>query len=109
LQPLSASLSVLGLIKQLDTTATPRRIRELLWRRELNVDLAERLLQAWHMLHELRLKREREVQPDWSDTSPLYLKIEDLDAGEQEALRESLEAISHVQRYIGLNFSGLGE
>jgi len=109
LQPLSASLSALGLLKRLETMATPRRVRELLWRRELNVDMAERLLQAWHMLNELRLTRERELHPDWSNEAPLYLDIEPMTVTEQEALRESLEAVGNIQRHVGLNFSGVGE
>jgi hypothetical protein len=109
MQPLSASLSALALLKRLETTATPARVRELLWRRELNVDMAERLLQAWHTLHELGLIREREVQPAWANGAPLHLDIEQLSVAEQEILRESLEAIGNIQRHIGLNFSGQGE
>jgi len=109
LKPLSASVAALGLLKHLDSAATPRRIRELLWRRDLNVDMAERLLQAWHTIHELRLTREREVLPDWSDASPLHLDIEQMDVPGQEALRESLEAVGTIQRHVGLNFSGAGE
>lgn len=109
LQPLSASLSALALLKRLETMATPPRVRELLWRRELNVDMAERLLQAWHTLHELSLSREREVQTDWANGAPLHLDIEQMDVVEQESLRESLEAVGNIQRHIGLNFSGMGE
>jgi hypothetical protein len=109
LQPLSASVSALGLLKRLDTMSTPRRVRELLWRRELNVDMSERLLQAWHTIHELRLIREREAQPDWSNAAPLHLDIEEMSVAEQEALRESLEAVGNIQRHVGLNFSGVGE
>lgn len=109
LQPLSASISALSLLKRLETMATPRRVRELLWLRELNVDMAERLLQAWHTLHELCLIREREVQPDWRNAAPLYLDIEEMNVSEQETLRESLEAIGNIQRHVGLNFSGAGE
>lgn len=109
LQPLSASVSALGLLKRLETMTTPRRVRELLWRRELNVDMAERLLQAWHMLNELRLVREREVHPEWPNRAPLYLDIEQMTVTEQEALRESLEAVGNIQRHIGLTFSGVGE
>jgi len=108
LQPLSASVSALGLLKQIGTTATPQRVRELLWRRDLNVDMAERLLQAWHMLHELRLTRESDAQPDWANGAPHYLNIEQMDTAEQEALRESLEAVGNIQRHVGLNFSGAG-
>jgi len=107
-QPLSASLSAVGLLKHLETVTTPKRIRELLWRRELNVDMAERLLQAWHTLHELRLIRESEVQPDWPNAAPHYLNIEQMNAAEQDALRESLEAVGNIQRHVGLNFSGAG-
>jgi signal-transduction protein with cAMP-binding, CBS, and nucleotidyltransferase domain len=106
LQPLAASVSALALLKRLDTMATPMRIRELLWRRELNVDMAERLLQAWHMLNELHLNREREVQPDWPNAAPLHLDIDQMNAAEQEALRESLEAVGNIQRHVGINFSG---
>jgi signal-transduction protein with cAMP-binding, CBS, and nucleotidyltransferase domain len=109
LQPLSASISALALLKRLETMETPRRIRELLWRRDLNVDMAERLLQAWHTLHELRLVRERQAQADWTDRAPLHLDIEELDLAGQDALRESLEAIGNIQRHVGLNFSGMGE
>jgi signal-transduction protein with cAMP-binding, CBS, and nucleotidyltransferase domain len=109
LQPLSASVSALGLVKQLEAMSTPARVRELLWRRELNVDMAERLLQAWHMLHELRLVREREVQPEWPNRAPLHVDIEQMDAVDQEALRESLEAVGNIQRHVGLTFSGVGE
>jgi signal-transduction protein with cAMP-binding, CBS, and nucleotidyltransferase domain len=109
LQPLSASISALSLLKRLETTATPRRIRELVWRRDLNVDLAERLLQAWHLLHELCLSREQEVQPDWANAAPLHLDIDQMNVTEQEALREALDAIGTIQRHVGLNFSGSGE
>jgi signal-transduction protein with cAMP-binding, CBS, and nucleotidyltransferase domain len=108
LQPLSASVSALSLLKRLETAATPQRIRELLWRRELNVDMAERLLQAWHTFQELRLIRERAVHPEWPNAAPLYLNIEQLNVAEQEALRESLEAVGNIQRHVGLNFSGPG-
>jgi signal-transduction protein with cAMP-binding, CBS, and nucleotidyltransferase domain len=109
LQPLSASVSAMALLKRLETTASPCRIRELLWRRDLNVDMAEHLLQAWHTLHELRLLREQEVQPDWLNNAPLYLDVDEMSVDEQESLRESLEAVGTIQRHIGINFSSMGE
>jgi signal-transduction protein with cAMP-binding, CBS, and nucleotidyltransferase domain len=108
LLPLLLSVSALGLLKRLETASFPERVREILWRRELNVDMAERLLQAWHTFHVLRLLREREVQPDWSNAAPLYLDIEQMNVSEQEALRESLEAVGTIQRHLNLNFSGSG-
>ena len=107
LQPLSASVCVLALLKGLATHTTPQRIREILWRRELNVDMAERLLQAWHHLHELRLIRESQVQPDWSSESTLYLNVAELPENEQNHLRESLDSVGAIQRHVGLTFSGI--
>jgi hypothetical protein len=108
LKPLTASLTALGLLKHLETMATPRRVRELLWRRELDVDMAERLLQAWHTLNEFRLIRERDVHPDWTNGAPLHLKIDQMSASEQAALRESLETVGTIQRHVSINFSGVG-
>jgi signal-transduction protein with cAMP-binding, CBS, and nucleotidyltransferase domain len=108
-QPLSAAISVLALIKKLEPSSSPQRIREILWRREMNVDMAERLLLAWHALHEMRLTRESDMQADWSDKSPLYLKVEEMSDSEQNLLRESLDAVGAIQRHIGLTFSGMGE
>jgi signal-transduction protein with cAMP-binding, CBS, and nucleotidyltransferase domain len=109
LQPLSAAISVLAQLKSLETPTTPQRIREILWRRDLNVDMAERLLQAWHTLHELRLFRERDEQPDWSNRSSRYLNVEEMPDSEQNSLRESLETVGTIQRHIGQIFSGMEE
>jgi signal-transduction protein with cAMP-binding, CBS, and nucleotidyltransferase domain len=109
LQPLSAAVCVLALLKNLETPTTPQRIREILWRREMNVDMAERLLQAWHTLHEVRLSGERDLQPDWSNKAPLYLNIEEMPDSEQNSLRESLETVGAIQRHVGQTFSGMEE
>jgi signal-transduction protein with cAMP-binding, CBS, and nucleotidyltransferase domain len=71
--------------------------------------MAERLLLAWHALHEMRLTRESDMQADWSDKSPLYLNVEVMSDSEQNLLRESLDAVGAIQRHIGLTFSGMGE
>jgi signal-transduction protein with cAMP-binding, CBS, and nucleotidyltransferase domain len=107
LQPLAAVIGVLAVLKGLETPTTPQRIREILWRRELNVDMAERLLQAWHTLHELRLARERDVHPVWSNEAPLHLNVEEMPESEQTRLRESLEAVGAIQRHVGQTFSGM--
>ena len=107
LQPLSAAICALALLKDLETPSTPQRIREILWRRELNVDMAERLLQAWHALHELRLTLERDVQPDWSSEAPLHLNVAEMQDSEQDLLREALETVGAIQRHVGLTFSDM--
>ena len=105
LQPLSAAVSLLSLLKDLEASSTPQRIREVLWRRELNVDMAERLLLAWHTLHELRLTREGAVHPDWSNDAPLHLNVEEMSDSDQNLLRESLETVGALQRHLGLTFN----
>ena len=107
LQPLSAALCALSLLKGLETRTTPRRIREVLWRRELNVDMAERLLHAWHVLHEMRLIREHDTHPDWSNEAPLHLNVEEMSGSEQDLLREALDTVAAFQRHIGQTFSGM--
>jgi signal-transduction protein with cAMP-binding, CBS, and nucleotidyltransferase domain len=107
LQPLSASICALALLKELETRTTPQRVREILLKRELSVDMAERLLHAWHALHELRLVRESHVQPDWSSESPLYLDINEMDLNEQNLLRESLDAVGAIQRHVAVTYSGM--
>src|SRR6185369_2540392 len=109
LQPLSAAICVLALLKGLETPSTPQRIREILWRRELNVDMAERLLQAWHALHELRLNSERDVQPDWSSKAAFYLNVGKRQDSQQNLLREALETVGAIQRHVGQTFSGMEE
>lgn len=109
LQPLSAAIGILALLKGLETTSTPQRIREILWRREMNVDMAERLLRSWHVLHELRLIREGDAQPEWSNQAPIYLNVEEMHDSEQNLLRESLESVGALQRHVGLTFSGTEE
>jgi CBS domain-containing protein len=109
LQPLSAAITVLALFKGLETLSTPQRIREILWRRELNVDMAERLLLAWHTLHEMRLMRELDLQHDWFNEAPSYLNIEEMSDSQQNTLRESLETVGAIQRHVGQVFSGMEE
>jgi signal-transduction protein with cAMP-binding, CBS, and nucleotidyltransferase domain len=107
LQPLSASVCVLALIRGLATRTTPQRIREILLKGELSVDMTERLLLAWHALHELRLVRESSVQSDWSSEANLYLDIDELNVEEQNLLRETLEAVGMIQRHVAIIYSGM--
>jgi signal-transduction protein with cAMP-binding, CBS, and nucleotidyltransferase domain len=107
LLPLSSAVSAFSLLKGLDSMTTPRRIREGLQRRELNVDLSERLLLAWHNLGELRLERERSVHPDWSNKAPLHLELDLLNDVERESLRISLESVAIAQRHVGTIFNGM--
>jgi hypothetical protein len=106
LLPLSTAVTALALINRVDAVGTPQRIRELLARQALNVELAERLLQSWHTMNELRLLRERAAFPDWSGSS-LYLDVTVLDDESREALRDALDTIIIAQRQVSVSYSGL--
>lgn len=107
LQPLSAAVSVLALLKELESSATQQRIIEVLWKRQLNVDMAERILLGWHTLNEFRLLREVGTHPFWSNLAPLHLDVDNLSDDEQASLRESLESVGVIQRHVGLTYSSM--
>ncbi len=109
LLPLTASVTALSLITGGTAVGTPQRIRELLARRKLNVEQAERLLEAWHTLNELRLARERDLFPNWDDQASLYLVPETLPDADMERLREALEIVAILQRHVAITFSAWEE
>jgi CBS domain-containing protein len=109
LLPLSAAVSALALINRVDAVDMPLRIRALLGRQALDVDTAERLLQSWHILNELRLMRECELLPSRNRAAALYLDVTALDEDKRRMLREALETIDNVQRRVGVVLSGTKE
>ncbi|GFE60190.1 putative nucleotidyltransferase substrate binding domain-containing protein [Geobacter sp. AOG2] len=100
LLPLSATVTALALINRVDAVEIPQRIRALLVHRALDVDAAERLLQSWHTLNELRLMREREMFPGRDSAAAMYLDVAALDEKTRLMLREALETIDNVQRRV---------
>jgi len=109
LLPLSAAVAALALINRVDAVDLPRRIRALLGRRALDVDTAERLLQSWHILNELRLRREHESLPGRAREAALYLDVTVLDEETRRALREALETIDTTHRLVSAAYSETGE
>ena len=109
LLPLSSAISALALIKGTSANSTPQRIRELLNRNELDVDLSERILAAWHTLHEFLLLREKSFSIDPNDRRPLYLNPDDLNDKQLDALKGALETVEVIQRQVGTIFSWMGE
>jgi len=109
LLPLSTAVSALALIKGTSANATPQRIRELLKRSELDVDLSEMILSAWHTLHEFLLLREKSFGIDPNNRQPLYLDPYELDDKQLVALKSALETVEVIQRQVGVIFSWMGE
>ncbi len=106
--PLSATVSALTLTSGGRASDTPGRIRELLSLRVFDVEMAERLLMAWHIVSGLRLMREHEAQLDAS-IDPTYLDLEALDEHALEELHTALEAVGVAQRQALMILSAGGE
>lgn len=109
LLPLSAALSALALIKKSTAVGNCERIRDLLGRRELDVELAERMLAAWHSLNNLRLLQEQSFHIDVQSSQPLLLNANEFTADQRQALKTTLESVAFIQRHVEIIFSGTGE
>jgi signal-transduction protein with cAMP-binding, CBS, and nucleotidyltransferase domain len=109
LLPLSSAITALALIKGASANGTPQRVRELLKRNELDADLSEMILAAWHTLHELLLLREKAFSIDPNNRQPLYLDPNDLDDKQLDSLKMALETVGVIQRQVGMIFSRMGE
>jgi signal-transduction protein with cAMP-binding, CBS, and nucleotidyltransferase domain len=109
LLPLSASVTALSLIEEGVAVETTQRIRELQADRKLNVEMAEHLLEAWHILNELRLARERDLFSKRDGQSSLHLDPETLSNADMERFREALETVHYLQRHVAISFSGWEE
>ena len=109
LLPLSAALSALALIKESPAVGSCERIHDLLRRRELDVELAERMLATWYSLNDFRLRREQSVQSDERTDRSIFLDPDELTFERRQALKESLESVATIQRHVEIMFSGMGE
>lgn len=109
LLPFSAALSVLGLITENDADGSCEIVRALLQRRELDVELAERMLETWHYLNGQRLQVEQTFHLDDHTGHTLFLKADEMTADQRQVLKDTLEAVASIQRHVEIIFSGTGE
>lgn len=109
LQPFSAALSALALIRKTEADGNCDRINNLLRLGELDVELAERMLATWHTLHNLRLLREQSFQFGEKTGEADCLDPDKLTAEQQQSLKEALESVAVIQRHVEITFSGIGD
>ena len=109
LLPLSAALSALALLKGSSALSSYDRIIDLLERRELDVDQAEKTLEVWYYLHELLLRNERGFSIVEHAERSLFLDSESLTGEERQTLKAALTSVAMIQRHVGIVFSGMGE
>lgn len=104
LLPLGACVGGLCLHHDLVEDGTPRRLRELVRNGRLDVDLAERALQAWHLFSHYRLTLELTASAGQDCRDILNLDLARLSHVEQEQLRASLETVADLQRHLYVSF-----
>lgn len=109
LLPFSVALSSLALIRRIEAGSSCERIQELLKRRELDVDMAERMLVTWHKLHYLRLCREQSYHIGEFVDYPLFLAPDEMTVEERQSLKETLESVAVIQRHVEITFTGMGD
>lgn len=109
LQPLSAALSALALVKNIGAVGNCERIHDLLRRSVLDVEQAERMLATWHTLHDLRLHREQSFQIGEQTNEAACLDPGKLTDEQLQSLKEALESVAVIQRQVEIIFSGMGE
>ncbi|TGU70685.1 nucleotidyltransferase [Geomonas terrae] len=101
LSPLVQLVRILSLKAQVHEGGTLQRIRALLYRGAMDVDLAERLLKALQCLLALRI--ENEIR---SEGPGGYANPEDFALEQDARLREALEAVLNLQKIAYQNMVG---
>jgi signal-transduction protein with cAMP-binding, CBS, and nucleotidyltransferase domain len=102
--PLAAAIGALCLLHNVDLIGMPERLRCLVRLGKLDVDLGERVLNAWNCfsIHRLCLEQTASTGQDCRDI--LHLIPARLSSAELEQLRLSLEAVTDLQRHLQVHF-----
>jgi CBS domain-containing protein len=106
LVPLSASVSTFAVMAGSSAADTPARLKNLVKLRRLDVDLAERGLQAWHLFSRYRINLELDAFPGQDCRDILNLDPEKLDAAQLDELRDCLQTVEDLQRMLQVAGNG---
>lgn len=109
LQPLSYAVAALSLLKEETSFATPDRIRGLLLKGHLDVETAERLLNAWHNFNEHRAVLEAQNHVDGVNIDEFYLDYSTMEESAQQEFKNSLEATAALLRHVFITFNSWEE
>lgn len=104
LVPLAACTGALCLFHDIVEDGTPGRLRELVRNGRLDVNLAERALQAWHLFSTFRLGLEQQAGAGQDCRDILNLNVAALAEQEQSQLRSALEVVADLQRHLIVSF-----
>ena len=75
----------------------------------MDVDLAEKMLETWHYLHELHLGNERGGLIAEQKEQSLFLNTEEMTTEQRQSLKTALISVNAIQRHVGITLSGMGE
>jgi CBS domain-containing protein len=106
LNPLVTNIRMLAIDCGLAETGTIDRIKKLQGSGRLSVELAERLLHAYHDF--TRLKLLNQVRTSCENVAACYIDPHDLSQDEDQRLRNSLESVSDLEKIAYLIFTEQG-
>jgi len=101
LAPMVVTLRMLSIQKNIEETATPDRIRKLQQAGELGVDLASKLLNAYHDFQRIKLSAETEDKGNERDG--FYLDREEISHYDEGRLKQGLDTLFNLQRIVYQN------
>ncbi|GAM08983.1 putative nucleotidyltransferase substrate binding domain protein [Geobacter sp. OR-1] len=101
LMPMVVTVRMLAIQNNLMETATPDRIRKLQQAGVLGVDLAAKLLQAYHDF--FRIKLAAEAAGKGSERDGFFLEREEIPHEDEICLKQGLDALFNLQRIVYQN------
>lgn len=95
--PLVSLIRIMAATADIHVTNTGERIRSLLTMGKLSVEMAENLLEAYHVINRQRIPLQ---QGEISASAPGYLDPEYLTEEEEQTLKMSLETVANLQKLL---------
>ncbi|GLI37529.1 nucleotidyltransferase [Geobacter hydrogenophilus] len=100
--PIVANVRIMTVRFDIQETATTERIRGLLYGGRIDVELAERLLRAWHCFCRHAIQREI------AGENGILVDVEEFGEDAEHELHASLEAVGSLQKIVYSSISGQG-
>lgn len=100
--PIVANVRIMTVRFDIQETATTERIRGLLYQGRIDVELAERLLRAWHCFCRHAIQREI------AGENGILIDIAEFGDEAEHELHSSLEAVGSLQKIVYSSISGQG-
>ncbi|KAF0220398.1 MAG: hypothetical protein FD174_1299 [Geobacteraceae bacterium] len=103
LTPLIMNICVMAIRHEVAATGTVDRIKGVLERGRLGVELAERLLMAYHDFASLKVFQE--IRGGAAEAEGVFLNPDDMSEAEERNLKNGMEAVVNLQRIVYQTFA----